>query len=159
MFYNFFLRVKLCYNLIRLLEVHIWMVACLTVLEHLLFSVYSEQVVPLKQTYGPDITNYKLPGQCNPWTYSSHIWPIQYYNTSTKEKSMGKGRVTVQKRSSLLQWLVVSCNRIRLNEIAFQLFAKVYQLLEPSTTKERDVVYESLTYSSELYVSTRLIFG
>jgi len=72
---------------------------------------------------------------------------------------MGKGRVTVQKRSSLLQWLVVSCNRIRLNEIAFQLFAKVYQLLEPSTTKERDVVYESLTYSSELYVSTRLIFG
>ncbi|KQJ97496.1 hypothetical protein BRADI_3g31425v3 [Brachypodium distachyon] len=44
------------------------------------------------------------------------------------------------------------------HEIAFQLFAKGYQLLEPSI-KERDVVYESLTYSSELYVSARLIFG
>ena len=44
------------------------------------------------------------------------------------------------------------------HEIAFQLFAKGYQLLEPSI-KERDAVYESLTYSSELYVSARLIFG
>ena len=31
-------------------------------------------------------------------------------------------------------------------------------MLEPSI-KERNVVYESLIYSSELYVSTRLIFG
>jgi DNA-directed RNA polymerase beta subunit len=44
------------------------------------------------------------------------------------------------------------------HEIAFQLFAKGYQFLEPSI-KERNDVYESLTYSSELYVSTRLIFG
>jgi len=44
------------------------------------------------------------------------------------------------------------------HEIAFQLFAKGYQLLEPSI-KERNAVYESLTYSSELYVSARLIFG
>ncbi|PVH36601.1 hypothetical protein PAHAL_6G119800 [Panicum hallii] len=44
------------------------------------------------------------------------------------------------------------------HEIAFQFFAKGYQLLEPSI-KERDAVYESLTYSSELYVSARLIFG
>ncbi|KAG2596581.1 hypothetical protein PVAP13_5KG170049 [Panicum virgatum] len=44
------------------------------------------------------------------------------------------------------------------HEIAFQLFVKGYQLLEPSI-KERDDVYESLTYSSKLYVSARLIFG
>ncbi|KAF2930020.1 hypothetical protein DAI22_05g100000 [Oryza sativa Japonica Group] len=44
------------------------------------------------------------------------------------------------------------------HEISFQLFAKGYQLLEPSI-KERDAVYESLTYSSKLYVSARLIFG
>ena len=39
------------------------------------------------------------------------------------------------------------------HEIAFQLFAKGYQLLEPSI-KERDVVYESLTYYSEFLVLT-----
>jgi DNA-directed RNA polymerase subunit beta len=35
------------------------------------------------------------------------------------------------------------------HKTAFQLFAKGYQLLEPSI-KERDALYESLTYSSEL---------
>ena len=43
------------------------------------------------------------------------------------------------------------------HEIAFQLFVKGYQLLE-LLIKERNDVYESLTYSSELYVSARLIF-
>jgi hypothetical protein len=38
------------------------------------------------------------------------------------------------------------------HEIAFQLFARGYRLPEPSI-KERNVVYEWLTYSSELYVS------
>jgi len=38
----------------------------ITVLQHLLFALCIEQEVPLKQTYGPDITNYKPPGQCNP---------------------------------------------------------------------------------------------
>jgi DNA-directed RNA polymerase subunit beta len=33
------------------------------------------------------------------------------------------------------------------HEIAFQLFAKGYQLLEPSI-KERNAMYESLTYSN-----------
>nr|YP_010996946.1 RNA polymerase beta subunit [Plumbago zeylanica]WPJ72645.1 RNA polymerase beta subunit [Plumbago zeylanica] len=42
-------------------------------------------------------------------------------------------------------------------EIEFQLFAEAYQLVEP-LLKERDAVYESLTYSSELYVSAGLIW-
>uniref|UniRef100_A0A3N7HMX9 DNA-directed RNA polymerase n=1 Tax=Populus trichocarpa TaxID=3694 RepID=A0A3N7HMX9_POPTR len=42
-------------------------------------------------------------------------------------------------------------------EIEFQLFVETYQLVEPSI-KERDAVYESLTYSSELYVSGGLIW-
>nr|YP_009166875.1 RNA polymerase beta subunit [Osyris alba]ALC75175.1 RNA polymerase beta subunit [Osyris alba] len=42
-------------------------------------------------------------------------------------------------------------------EIEFQLVVETYQLVEPSR-KERDAVYESLTYSSELYVSARLIW-
>ncbi|KAG4161004.1 hypothetical protein ERO13_D01G029500v2 [Gossypium hirsutum] len=42
-------------------------------------------------------------------------------------------------------------------EIEFQLFVETYQLVEP-LIKERDVVYESLTYSSELYVSAGLIW-
>nr|KJB32333.1 hypothetical protein B456_005G236000 [Gossypium raimondii] len=41
-------------------------------------------------------------------------------------------------------------------EIEFQLFVETYQLVEP-LIKERDIVYESLTYSSKLYVSTGLI--
>ena len=42
-------------------------------------------------------------------------------------------------------------------EIEFQLFVETYQLVEP-LRKERDAVYESLTYSSELYVSAGLIW-
>nr|YP_009449783.1 RNA polymerase beta subunit [Tacca leontopetaloides]ANA91311.1 RNA polymerase beta subunit [Tacca leontopetaloides] len=42
-------------------------------------------------------------------------------------------------------------------EIEFQLFAETYQLVEP-LIKERDAVYESLTYSSELYVLAGLIW-
>nr|YP_010998270.1 RNA polymerase beta subunit [Dracula mendozae]WPM86429.1 RNA polymerase beta subunit [Dracula mendozae] len=42
-------------------------------------------------------------------------------------------------------------------EIEFQLFAETYQLVEP-LIKERDAVYESLTYSSELYVPAVLIW-
>nr|YP_009740073.1 RNA polymerase beta subunit [Lapsanastrum humile]YP_009740159.1 RNA polymerase beta subunit [Youngia japonica]QIC54797.1 RNA polymerase beta subunit [Lapsanastrum humile]QIC54883.1 RNA polymerase beta subunit [Youngia japonica] len=42
-------------------------------------------------------------------------------------------------------------------EIDFELFLERYQLVEPPI-KERDAVYESLTYSSELYVSARLIW-
>ncbi|RWR77870.1 RNA polymerase beta subunit chloroplast [Cinnamomum micranthum f. kanehirae] len=42
-------------------------------------------------------------------------------------------------------------------EIEFQLFVATYQLAEP-LIKERDAVYESLTYSSELYVSAGLIW-
>ena len=42
-------------------------------------------------------------------------------------------------------------------EIEFQLFVETYQLVEP-VIKERDAVYESLTYSSELYVSAGLIW-
>ena len=42
-------------------------------------------------------------------------------------------------------------------EIEFQLFGETYQLVEP-LIKERDAVYESLTYSSELYVSAGLIW-
>ncbi|KAL5067405.1 hypothetical protein RYX36_018292 [Vicia faba] len=42
-------------------------------------------------------------------------------------------------------------------EIEFQLFAETYQLVEPSI-KEKDVVYESLTYSFELYISARVIW-
>ncbi|KAL7144128.1 hypothetical protein ABFS83_08G237800 [Erythranthe nasuta] len=42
-------------------------------------------------------------------------------------------------------------------EIEFQLFVERYQLVEP-VIKERNVVYESLTYSSELYVSAGLIW-
>ena len=42
-------------------------------------------------------------------------------------------------------------------EIEFQLFAETYQLLEP-LINEKDAVYESLTYSAELYVSTGLIW-
>nr|YP_010392177.1 RNA polymerase beta subunit [Wahlenbergia marginata]UPX07786.1 RNA polymerase beta subunit [Wahlenbergia marginata] len=39
----------------------------------------------------------------------------------------------------------------------FQLFQETYQLLEP-LLKERDAVYEALTYSSEFYVSAGLIW-
>nr|YP_011001293.1 RNA polymerase beta subunit [Jasminum auriculatum]WPN86389.1 RNA polymerase beta subunit [Jasminum auriculatum] len=42
-------------------------------------------------------------------------------------------------------------------EIEFQLFVERYQLVEP-LIKERDAVYESLTYSSEFYVSAGLIW-
>ncbi|GJR25169.1 RNA polymerase beta subunit [Tanacetum coccineum] len=42
-------------------------------------------------------------------------------------------------------------------EIDFELFLERCQLVEP-LIKERDDVYESLTYSSELYVSARLIW-
>ncbi|KAL2935307.1 DNA-directed RNA polymerase subunit beta [Bienertia sinuspersici] len=42
-------------------------------------------------------------------------------------------------------------------EIEFQLFVETYQLAEP-LIKEKDAVYESLTYSAELYVSTGLIW-
>ena len=42
-------------------------------------------------------------------------------------------------------------------EIEFQLFVETYQLVEP-LIKERDAVYEALTYSSELYVSAGLIW-
>nr|YP_778482.1 RNA polymerase beta subunit [Jasminum nudiflorum]Q06RD9.1 RecName: Full=DNA-directed RNA polymerase subunit beta; AltName: Full=PEP; AltName: Full=Plastid-encoded RNA polymerase subunit beta; Short=RNA polymerase subunit beta [Jasminum nudiflorum]ABG74620.1 RNA polymerase beta subunit [Jasminum nudiflorum] len=42
-------------------------------------------------------------------------------------------------------------------EIEFQLFMERYQLVEP-LRKERDAVYESLTYSSEFYVSAGLIW-
>nr|YP_010307373.1 RNA polymerase beta subunit [Tripterygium regelii]ULU22513.1 RNA polymerase beta subunit [Tripterygium regelii]UUA69414.1 RNA polymerase beta subunit [Tripterygium wilfordii] len=42
-------------------------------------------------------------------------------------------------------------------EIEFQLFAETYQLVEP-LIKERDAVYEAITYSSELYVSARLMW-
>ncbi|KAL4394403.1 hypothetical protein HN873_005048 [Arachis hypogaea] len=39
-------------------------------------------------------------------------------------------------------------------EIEFQLFAETYQLVEP-LIKEKDAVYESLTYSSELYKNNK----
>ena len=42
-------------------------------------------------------------------------------------------------------------------EIEFKLFVETYQLVEP-LIKERDAVYESLTYSSELYISAGLIW-
>ncbi|CAL5181065.1 unnamed protein product [Lathyrus oleraceus] len=42
-------------------------------------------------------------------------------------------------------------------ESEFQLFVETYQLVEPSI-KEKDAVYESLTYSSELYISAGLIW-
>nr|YP_010396135.1 RNA polymerase beta subunit [Mucuna sempervirens]QTG39906.1 RNA polymerase beta subunit [Mucuna sempervirens]QVY57428.1 RNA polymerase beta subunit [Mucuna sempervirens]UQJ74212.1 RNA polymerase beta subunit [Mucuna sempervirens] len=42
-------------------------------------------------------------------------------------------------------------------EIEFQLFVETYQLLEP-LINEKDAVYESLTYSAELYVSAGLIW-
>nr|QXO05401.1 RNA polymerase beta subunit [Vrydagzynea nuda] len=42
-------------------------------------------------------------------------------------------------------------------EIEFQLFVETYKLVEP-LIKERDAVYESLTYSSELYVPAGLIW-
>nr|YP_010498620.1 RNA polymerase beta subunit [Terniopsis yongtaiensis]UWR82584.1 RNA polymerase beta subunit [Terniopsis yongtaiensis]WMV00763.1 RNA polymerase beta subunit [Terniopsis yongtaiensis]WMV00840.1 RNA polymerase beta subunit [Terniopsis yongtaiensis]WMV00917.1 RNA polymerase beta subunit [Terniopsis yongtaiensis]WMV00994.1 RNA polymerase beta subunit [Terniopsis yongtaiensis] len=42
-------------------------------------------------------------------------------------------------------------------EMEFQLFVERYQLVEP-LIKERDAVYESITYSSELYVSAGLIW-
>nr|QWL15946.1 RNA polymerase beta subunit [Plantago crassifolia] len=42
-------------------------------------------------------------------------------------------------------------------KIEFQLFAERYQLIEP-LIKERNAVYESLTYSSEFYVSAGLIW-
>ena len=42
-------------------------------------------------------------------------------------------------------------------EIEFQLFVERYQLVEP-LIKERNAVHESLTYSSELYVSAGLIW-
>ncbi|KAL5730692.1 DNA-directed RNA polymerase [Ranunculus cassubicifolius] len=42
-------------------------------------------------------------------------------------------------------------------EIEFQLFVETYKLVEP-LINERDAVYESLTYSSELYVPAGLIW-
>nr|AGE93448.1 RNA polymerase beta subunit [Xiphidium caeruleum] len=42
-------------------------------------------------------------------------------------------------------------------EIEFQLFVERYQLVEP-LINERDAVYESLTYSSELYIPAGLIW-
>nr|ATG24602.1 RNA polymerase beta subunit [Lobelia fervens subsp. fervens] len=42
-------------------------------------------------------------------------------------------------------------------KIEFQLFAETYQLVEP-LINERDAVYESLTYSSEFYVSAGLVW-
>nr|YP_010483432.1 RNA polymerase beta subunit [Corydalis pinnata]UVV35492.1 RNA polymerase beta subunit [Corydalis pinnata] len=42
-------------------------------------------------------------------------------------------------------------------ETEFQFFVETYQLIEP-LIKERDAVYESLTYSSELYVPAGLIW-
>nr|YP_010954144.1 RNA polymerase beta subunit [Hydrobryum floribundum]WMV01539.1 RNA polymerase beta subunit [Hydrobryum floribundum]WMV01616.1 RNA polymerase beta subunit [Hydrobryum floribundum] len=42
-------------------------------------------------------------------------------------------------------------------EMEFQLFVEKHKLVEP-LIKERDAVYESLTYSSELYVSAGLIW-
>nr|AKF43090.1 RNA polymerase beta subunit [Erodium texanum] len=42
-------------------------------------------------------------------------------------------------------------------DVCFQLFAETSKLVEP-LIKERDAVYESLTYSSELYVSAGLIW-
>ncbi|KAK9082311.1 hypothetical protein Syun_031769 [Stephania yunnanensis] len=42
-------------------------------------------------------------------------------------------------------------------EMEFQLFVETYKLVEP-LIKERDAVYESLTYSSELYVPAGLIW-
>ncbi|CAK8575333.1 unnamed protein product [Lathyrus sativus] len=42
-------------------------------------------------------------------------------------------------------------------EMEFQLFAETYQLVEPSI-KEKDAVYELLTYSSKLYISSGLIW-
>nr|QXO03161.1 RNA polymerase beta subunit [Dossinia marmorata] len=42
-------------------------------------------------------------------------------------------------------------------EIEFQFFVETYKLVEP-LIKERDAVYESLTYSSELYVPAVLIW-
>nr|YP_009141419.1 RNA polymerase beta subunit [Lathyrus odoratus]AIL55945.1 RNA polymerase beta subunit [Lathyrus odoratus] len=42
-------------------------------------------------------------------------------------------------------------------EMEFQLFVETFQLVEPSI-KEKDAVYESLTYSSELYISSGLIW-
>nr|YP_010250911.1 RNA polymerase beta subunit [Corydalis tomentella]QTW90287.1 RNA polymerase beta subunit [Corydalis tomentella]QTW90561.1 RNA polymerase beta subunit [Corydalis tomentella] len=42
-------------------------------------------------------------------------------------------------------------------ETEFQFFVETYQLVEP-LIKERDAVYESLTYSSELYVPAGLIW-
>ncbi|XP_062170390.1 DNA-directed RNA polymerase subunit beta-like [Alnus glutinosa] len=42
-------------------------------------------------------------------------------------------------------------------EIEFKFFVETYQLVEP-LIKERDAVYESLTYSSKLYVSAELIW-
>nr|YP_009262419.1 RNA polymerase subunit beta [Oenothera villaricae]ANI86996.1 RNA polymerase subunit beta [Oenothera villaricae]ANI87083.1 RNA polymerase subunit beta [Oenothera picensis subsp. picensis] len=42
-------------------------------------------------------------------------------------------------------------------EIEFQLFVETYHLVEP-LIKERDAVYELLTYSSELYISAGLIW-
>nr|ANS11011.1 RNA polymerase beta subunit [Euphronia guianensis] len=42
-------------------------------------------------------------------------------------------------------------------KIEFHLFVETYQLVEP-LIKERDAVYESLTYSSEFYVSAGLIW-
>jgi DNA-directed RNA polymerase subunit beta len=41
--------------------------------------------------------------------------------------------------------------------IEFKLFVETYQLVEP-LVKERDAVYESLTYSSELYVPAGLVW-
>lgn len=43
------------------------------------------------------------------------------------------------------------------SKITFQLFGETYQLVEP-LIEERDAVYKSLTYSSELYVSAGLIW-
>ena len=47
--------------------------------------------------------------------------------------------------------------KIEDQEIEFKLFVETYKLVEP-LIKERDAVYESLTYSSELYVPAGLIW-
>nr|WNG72105.1 RNA polymerase beta subunit [Mammillaria elongata] len=47
--------------------------------------------------------------------------------------------------------------KIEDKEIKFELFVETYQLAEP-LIKEEDAVYESLTYSSELYVSAGLFW-
>lgn len=47
--------------------------------------------------------------------------------------------------------------KIQIKKLNFNYLGETYQLVEP-LIKERDAVYESLTYSSELYVSAGLIW-